>query len=385
MLRVRHSLQLARNFSKAVWQSPNREQTWSAAQRVKETVIVDSARFEQTQLNLQPNPLSAIDLINAQPITKVEKRIVSCDGGGGALGHPKVYINLDKTEPVACGSKWGDLTCVTKKTMSIRSVIVPKTPIRFGKNPASGPVPFSLPNEGHHHHSLHAAPKASVLNSVASKSSYVAAASVLSPLVNQKRHYKYTYIESQTHAANPPDQSEYIKDSKSYNEDRFKVFNYFLIGSLTGITAFSAKNFVVNYVSTLSASADVLAMAKVEVDLTNIPEGTNVVLKWRGKPVMIRHRTAEEIAEANSVSLSELRHPETDNDRVKDPEWLVMLGVCTHLGCVPIGEAGEYGGWFCPCHGSHYDISGRIRKGPAPLNLEIPEYEFTDDKAKVII
>lgn len=122
----------------------------------------------------------------------------------------------------------------------------------------------------------------------------------------------------------------------------------------------------------MSASADVLAMAKVEVDLNTIPEGKNVIIKWRGKPVFIRHRTEAEIEEANTVSVQSLRDPEADADRVKRPEWLVMLGVCTHLGCVPIGEAGDYGGWFCPCHGSHYDISGRIRKGPAPLNLEIP-------------
>ncbi|OTA04013.1 hypothetical protein A9Z42_0045670 [Trichoderma parareesei] len=134
----------------------------------------------------------------------------------------------------------------------------------------------------------------------------------------------------------------------------------------------------------MSASADVLAMAKVEVDLNTIPEGKNVIIKWRGKPVFIRHRTQDEIEQANKVNVASLRDPQTDEDRVKRPEWLVMLGVCTHLGCVPIGEAGDYGGWFCPCHGSHYDISGRIRKGPAPLNLEIPEYDFPEDGKLVI-
>jgi len=126
----------------------------------------------------------------------------------------------------------------------------------------------------------------------------------------------------------------------------------------------------------MSASADVLAMAKVEVSLSAIPEGKNVVIKWRGKPVFIRHRTPDEIEEANAVKVESLRDPQTDAERVKQPEWLVMVGVCTHLGCVPVGEAGDYGGWFCPCHGSHYDISGRVRRGPAPLNLEIPEYEY---------
>ena len=120
-------------------------------------------------------------------------------------------------------------------------------------------------------------------------------------------------------------------------------------------------------------------MAKVEVKLGAIPLGKNVIVKWQGKPVFIRHRTPEEIEEANEVDVSKLRDPQKDSDRVQKPEWLVMLGICTHLGCVPIGEAGDFGGWFCPCHGSHYDISGRIRKGPAPLNLEVPEYSFPDD------
>lgn len=101
-----------------------------------------------------------------------------------------------------------------------------------------------------------------------------------------------------------------------------------------------------------------------------------MIIKWRGKPVFIRHRTPDEIEEANKVKVESLRDPQADSDRVKNPEWLIMLGICTHLGCVPIGEAGDFGGWFCPCHGSHYDISGRVRRGPAPLNLEIPEYEY---------
>ena len=101
---------------------------------------------------------------------------------------------------------------------------------------------------------------------------------------------------------------------------------------------------------------------------------------WRGKPVFIRHRTSKEISEAQSVPLGELKDPELDEGRVQKPEWLIMVGVCTHLGCVPIGEKGEYGGWFCPCHGSHYDTSGRIRKGPAPTNMEVPKYVFLNSK-----
>jgi ubiquinol-cytochrome c reductase iron-sulfur subunit len=101
-----------------------------------------------------------------------------------------------------------------------------------------------------------------------------------------------------------------------------------------------------------------------------------ITVLWRGKPVFIRRRTKIDIESARKVNLNELKHPEKDEDRVKKDEWLVMIGICTHLGCVPLGDKGEYGGWFCPCHGSHYDTSGRIRKGPAPTNLEIPKYEF---------
>jgi len=157
-----------------------------------------------------------------------------------------------------------------------------------------------------------------------------------------------------------------------------------MAGTLGAVTAMGAKATVVDFLVNMSASADVLAMAKAEIDLSAIPEGKNVIVKWRGKPVFIRHRTEDEIKEAENVKWQSLRDPQSDEDRVQKPEWLVMLGVCTHLGCVPIGEAGDFGGWFCPCHGSHYDISGRIRKGPAPLNLEIPEYSFPDDNTVII-
>ncbi|KAF1348574.1 Rieske [2Fe-2S] iron-sulfur domain-containing protein [Delphinella strobiligena] len=163
-----------------------------------------------------------------------------------------------------------------------------------------------------------------------------------------------------------------------------KLFQYFMVGTFGAITAMGAKATVQDFLVNMSASADVLAQAKVEVSLAAIPEGKNVIIKWRGKPVFIRHRTADEIKEADDTKWESLRDPQPDSDRVKRPEWLIMLGVCTHLGCVPIGEAGDFGGWFCPCHGSHYDISGRIRKGPAPLNLEVPEYDFPEDTSLVI-
>ncbi len=128
----------------------------------------------------------------------------------------------------------------------------------------------------------------------------------------------------------------------------------------------------------MNPDASVKALASTEVDISNVEKGQSITVLWRGKPVFIRRRTEEEIAKARDVNIDELKHPEKDEDRAKDPEWLVMLGVCTHLGCVPLGDKGEYGGWFCPCHGSHYDTSGRIRKGPAPTNMEVPKYEFVN-------
>ena len=138
-------------------------------------------------------------------------------------------------------------------------------------------------------------------------------------------------------------------------------------------------------IDTMNPAKDVLALSSTEVDLSPIEEGMSLTVMWRGKPVFIRHRTSEEINDAQSVELEKLKHKVLDEERVKRPEWLIVLGVCTHLGCVPLGQKigdskGEYGGWFCPCHGSHYDTSGRIRKGPAPLNLDVPPYEFVSDE-----
>ena len=128
----------------------------------------------------------------------------------------------------------------------------------------------------------------------------------------------------------------------------------------------------------MNPDASVKALASTEVDISGVEKGQSITVLWRGKPVFIRRRTEEEIVKAKDVKLEDLPHPETDEERAKNPEWLVMLGVCTHLGCVPLGDKGEYGGWFCPCHGSHYDTSGRIRKGPAPTNMEVPKYEFVN-------
>ncbi|MBI3453265.1 MAG: ubiquinol-cytochrome c reductase iron-sulfur subunit [Rhodospirillales bacterium] len=138
------------------------------------------------------------------------------------------------------------------------------------------------------------------------------------------------------------------------------------------------------FINSMNPSADVLALSSVEVDLTPMQLGQRITVAWRGKPVFIDRRTPEQIARAQADNTADLPDPQTDKARVKKPEWLIMVGVCTHLGCVPLGQKatdprGDFGGWFCPCHGSHYDTSGRIRKGPAPKNLPIPEYAFLDD------
>lgn len=129
----------------------------------------------------------------------------------------------------------------------------------------------------------------------------------------------------------------------------------------------------------MNPDASTLALASTEVNLTAIVPGQIITVKWRGKPVFVRHRTPAEITEAENTPLASLPDPEADSKRVKKPEWLVVIGVCTHLGCIPLGHEGEFDGWFCPCHGSTYDTSGRIRSGPAPTNLEVPNYVFVND------
>ncbi|KAL8194911.1 UNVERIFIED_CONTAM: Cytochrome b-c1 complex subunit Rieske, mitochondrial [Gekko kuhli] len=180
-----------------------------------------------------------------------------------------------------------------------------------------------------------------------------------------------------------PEVLDSSKSSQDSSETR-KAFSYFLTATTCVTSAYVAKNVVTQFVSSMSASADVLAMSKIEIKLGDIPEGKNMAFKWRGKPLFVRHRTQKEIDQEAQVSLAELRDPQHDLDRVKKPEWIILIGVCTHLGCVPIANAGDFGGYYCPCHGSHYDASGRIRKGPAPLNLEVPYYEFPSDDLVIV-
>ena len=156
---------------------------------------------------------------------------------------------------------------------------------------------------------------------------------------------------------------------------------YIATGAATAVATGAA---VWPFIAQMNPDASTLALSSTELDIAAIPEGQIVTVKWRGKPVFVRHRTKKEIDEAENVQLSQLPDPQTDAQRVKKPEWLVVIGICTHLGCIPLGHQGAYDGWFCPCHGSVYDTSGRIRQGPAPRNLDVPEYAFlTDTKIKI--
>lgn len=158
----------------------------------------------------------------------------------------------------------------------------------------------------------------------------------------------------------------------------------FLFLTAGAMAAVGAGSVAWPFIDQMNPAKDTLAVSTTEVDISSVAVGQAVTVMWRGKPVFIRHRTPKEIEEAVSVDVATLRDKQTDAERVQKAEWLVTIGVCTHLGCIPLGQKqgemrGDYDGWFCPCHGSHYDSSGRIRKGPAPKNLEIPTYTFASD------
>jgi ubiquinol-cytochrome c reductase iron-sulfur subunit len=156
---------------------------------------------------------------------------------------------------------------------------------------------------------------------------------------------------------------------------------------LTGsAAAIGAASLVWPFIDSMNPARDTLALSSIDVDLSPVIEGQAITVVWRGKPIFVRHRTADEIKQAQDTPMGQLKDPQKDSDRVKpgkDP-WLIVVGICTHLGCVPLGNKptdprGQFGGWFCPCHGSQYDTSGRIRLGPAPANLAVPLYAFTGD------
>ncbi len=188
----------------------------------------------------------------------------------------------------------------------------------------------------------------------------------------------------------------------SHTDDHPGTRRDFIYYATAGTGAVVAGAAVWPLVNQMNPSADVLALSSIRVDVSGVAEGTQLTVLWQGKPIFIRYRTSEEIAAAKAVDLADLVDPiaenanlagdalATDENRALAPfggfvgdeasdEWLVMIGICTHLGCVPLGEQGDFGGWFCPCHGSHYDTAGRIRKGPAPRNLAIPLVAFVDE------
>jgi ubiquinol-cytochrome c reductase iron-sulfur subunit len=178
------------------------------------------------------------------------------------------------------------------------------------------------------------------------------------------------FSEVRTAATRDPHETSIEAD----RERRF--FSYAIAATAGTATVVAGKQIVTSIVQFLLPPKDVVAAAKIEVDLTQIPEGRQITVKWGGKPLFVRHRTAAEISTEQNTVLSTLKDPALDADRVKDPRWLVVIGICTHLGCVPLPHLGDYNGYYCPCHGSHYDASGRIRRGPAPGNLPVPDYEF---------
>ena len=155
----------------------------------------------------------------------------------------------------------------------------------------------------------------------------------------------------------------------------------FLYLATASVAAVGVATLAWPIIDQMNPSADVLALSSTEIDIAKVEVGQRIKVMWRGHPVFVAHRTPEEIKKAEDVNVAELRDPQTDAERVQKAEWLIVVGVCTHLGCIPLGTApsdprGELGGWFCPCHGSQYDTSGRIRLGPAPLNLTVPPYNF---------
>lgn len=181
-----------------------------------------------------------------------------------------------------------------------------------------------------------------------------------------------------------------MSHAEEQHEGTRRDFLYYATAGAGAVTAGAAVWPLINQ---MNPSADVRALSSIRVDIAAVEPGSQITVKWLGKPVFIRRRTEEEIAAARDVDIDALPDrlarndsrgtdlPATDENRAlsEDGEWLVMMGVCTHLGCVPLGDAGDFGGWFCPCHGSHYDTSGRIRKGPAPENLPVPVAEFVDE------
>ncbi|MBA4784832.1 MAG: ubiquinol-cytochrome c reductase iron-sulfur subunit [Rhizobiales bacterium] len=185
--------------------------------------------------------------------------------------------------------------------------------------------------------------------------------------------------------------SEHDTHSEILGEPTRRDFLYLTTGMAAAVGAVAVAW---PFIDQMRPDASTLALASIEVDVSALEPGMSLTVKWRGKPVFIRNRTAQEVEEANAVQLAELKDPIARNDNIDaaaeatdlarsagegKENWIVMIGSCTHLGCVPLGQSGDFGGWFCPCHGSHYDTAGRIRGGPAPTNLPGATFTFTSD------
>lgn len=259
-----------------------------------------------------------------------------------------------RSGPLAAAAAARSVAVPSATTTIIESIVVTKKP--SVETPAPAPATSFLP-------------QGSLLRTKASTS------------IAGKTQMRFSHTDVQI-----PDFSAYrrqaVSDSNQSSRessDSRKAFSYLMVAGGVIPTAYLAKQFVNGVVTSLSPSADVLAMAQIEVNLAEIPEGKNALFKWRGKPLFVRHRTQEEIDREVGVDITSLRDQQHDIDRAQNPRYLILIGICTHLGCVPIANAGEFGGYYCPCHGSHYDASGRIRKGPAPLNLEVPTYTIEGD------
>ncbi|MDB5392632.1 MAG: petA [Rhodospirillales bacterium] len=173
-------------------------------------------------------------------------------------------------------------------------------------------------------------------------------------------------------------------DATHHGDGEGQTRREFLYLAAGAIGAVGSAGVAWELINSMNPAADTLALSTIDVNLAPIPEGMGIVTMWQGKPVFVRHRTAEEIKQAEEVKLSDLIDPATDQSRVKKSPWLILIGICTHLGCIPLGNKpsdlrGDYGGYLCPCHGSQYDTSGRVRHGPAPLNLAVPPYNYTSD------
>ncbi|XP_076629903.1 cytochrome b-c1 complex subunit Rieske, mitochondrial [Colletes latitarsis] len=174
-----------------------------------------------------------------------------------------------------------------------------------------------------------------------------------------------------------------VSATRSNDERKMATYAASFVASVASL--YTMKSHMLHYVVFMAASRDIIAEAQIEINLQSITLGKVSIFKWRGKPIFIYHRPESIIEQEKLVNVTQLRDPESDEERAKRQEWLIVIGICTHLGCIPIPNAGNIpGGFYCPCHGSHFDGAGRIRQGPAPTNLEIPKYEFLDDNTVLI-